>query len=129
MLIEMESQMGKPSEDGSFLLGIWNMIRSLPGQQTLETLLKSFTFNIDSYSRTYDAHHAIARYDVIQRLPSIQCPTVALSGSYDIFIDDLEKVGKAIPECKTKVIEGAGVAICLEKPEEFAATILEFLSL
>ena len=42
-------------------------------------------------------------------------------------VDELEAIKKAIPRCQTKVIEGIGVAICLEKPEEFSSVILEFL--
>ena len=127
LLNEIESQMKPPAEDGSFLIDLWNMIRSYAVQKKMELLLKSFVFNIDSYIRTYDAHHAIVRYNIIPRLPLIKCPTLVLSGSNDLFIDDIETINKAMPECQTKVIEGAGTAICLEKPEEFASTILEFM--
>ena len=127
LLIELPSEMEPPAEDGSRLIDLWNMTKSYAVQPKMELLLKRFIVNLDSYTKTYDAHHALARYNVKPRLPLIKCPTLAISGSKDLFIDDLETIKGAIPLCQTMVIEGTGGAICLEKPEEFASAILEFL--
>jgi pimeloyl-ACP methyl ester carboxylesterase len=79
-------------------------------------------------TRTYDAHYPVARYDVGRRLPLIKSDTLAVSGGDDVFLNDLETIKKMMPRCRTKVIEGTGAYICLEKPEEFASAILEFLA-
>ena len=95
------------------------------GDQRLVALLGDAL--IDSMTRKHNAQPAIARYDIRRRLPLIRSDTLVVSGRKDMFVDDLETIKKLIPRCKTKVIEAAGAFICLEKPEEFATTILEFL--
>ncbi|MBW2334449.1 MAG: alpha/beta hydrolase [Deltaproteobacteria bacterium] len=127
LMKEIESQMKSPTEDGSFLIDLWNWIRSTSLKPEMKLLIRFFIFNLDSYTRTYDAHFSMARYNIKPRLPLIKSRTLALSGSDDFFIDELEAIKKAIPRCQTKVIEGTGSALCLEKPEEFASVILEFL--
>ena len=115
------------SSDGSFLVNMWNWIKPSTVKSDMNVLIQVFLYNLDSYLRTYDAHYSMARYNIKSRLPLIKSPTLALSGSKDFFIDELESVGKAIPRCQTKVLEGEGSSIALESPERFASVILEFL--
>jgi len=124
---EIESQLKPPTDDGSFLIDLWKWIRSNTYSANMKLLLRLLVYNLDSYTRAYDAHLSMARYDIKRRLPLIQSPTLALSGSNDLFIDELQDIEKAIPCCQTKVIEGTGLGICLEKPGEFASIILDFL--
>jgi len=44
-----------------------------------------------------------------------------------MFLDLLEVTQNAIPRCRTQVIEGGGVLICLERPKELAQAILDFM--
>jgi hypothetical protein len=44
-----------------------------------------------------------------------------------MFLDLLEVTQNAIPRCRTQVIEGGGVLICLERPKELALAILDFM--
>ena len=75
----------------------------------------------------HDLHQAAFRHDIEPRLRLIKSPTLLVSGSEDMFYDRLEIVSKLIPQCKTQVITGTGGLICLEKPNEFAEVILDFL--
>jgi len=127
LMTEIESEMKPPTEDGLFLVDLWNWIRSNSLKSEMKVLIKLFIFNLDSYIRTYDAHYSMARYNIKPRLPLIKSPTLAVSGRNDFFVDELEAIKKALPQCQTKVIEGEGSAICLENPEKFASVIQEFL--
>jgi len=125
---EMESMVRAPAEDGLFLTDLWNMIKSFAPNSNLETLLKSLALNIDGFTRLYDSHQALPRYNLKQRLPLIKAPTLLISGRDDVGLDQLEPVRNLIPRCKTLIIEDAGALICYEKPREFAQAIIEWLS-
>lgn len=48
-------------------------------------------------------------------------------GRRDMSFEVLESNKALIPGCTTRVIEGAGVHLCLEKPAEFAGAVLDFM--
>jgi pimeloyl-ACP methyl ester carboxylesterase len=49
-------------------------------------------------------------------------------GKRDIFHERLNATRALISACKTAVIEGGGDLVPLEKPDEFARLVLDFLS-
>jgi len=124
---DLGSRLRPPADDGLFLIDIWNLARSFSPHAKPELLLKTTARSLDARTKPYDAHNAVAWYDVKPRLPLIKAPTLLISGSEDFFLDLPEPIKSLIPRCQTQVIEGTGVNICLEKPDEFAQAILEFL--
>ena len=80
-----------------------------------------------SRTRPYDAHFAVARYDIKPRLRLIKSPTLLTSGSEDVFVNQLESTKSLIPRSRTMVIEGTGFFVWFEKPKECTQAILDFL--
>jgi len=115
------------TEDGQFLVNSWNLLRSLSPQSKPEFLLKLAALSLDGRTRPYDAHPAVEHYDIKPRLRLIKSPTLLISGSRDFFLERLEATKNLIPRCKTQIIDSGGALMCLEKPDEFAQVILDFL--
>ena len=127
LFTDLGSRIRQPADDGMFLIDWWNLFRSFSPKSKPEVLIKPVVLALDGLTKPYDAHDAVVRHDIKQRLPLIKGPTLLISGSEDMFLDRLEATKNLIPRCKTQIIEGAGVLICFEKPNEFAQAILEFL--
>lgn len=66
---------------------------------------------------------------VIESLPGIRVPTLVLVGSLDKpFLAASDYMAGKIPGATKAVIEGAGHASNIEKPEEFNRSLLDFLN-
>jgi pimeloyl-ACP methyl ester carboxylesterase len=117
----------KMTEDGQFLTKTWEKYKGLSSRPEPQLWFKPFIISLKSRTRPYDAHFAVARYNIKPRLPLIKSPTLLISGSEDLFLNRLESTKSLIPRCATGVIEGGGLFICFEKPKEFAQAILNFL--
>ena len=113
-------------EDGSFLMELWRNYRSFSSELKPEVLCKVMAVALMAGARFHDLHQAAFQHDIEPRLHLIKSPTLLVSGSEDMFYNRLEIISKLIPLCKTQVITGGGVFICLEKPKEFARAILDF---
>jgi len=121
------SRLKPPAEDGSFLLDWWNLLRKFSPQSTPEFLLKPMALVIDGHTKPYDSHSAVARHKIKECVSLIKSPTLFISGSEDMFLDKLDALKSVVPRSKTLVIEGGGVLICFEKPDEFAQAIIDFM--
>ena len=68
--------------------------------------------------------------DFTERLGEIQVPTCILVGEKDLLKGPryAEILKRGIPHAEFHVLEGAGHATCWEKPQEFNALILDFLT-
>jgi pimeloyl-ACP methyl ester carboxylesterase len=114
-------------EDGSHLLEIWNRYR-LP-QTKPESLQLMVLGYLMAEERAEDAHLSVMRYNIEERLPLIKSPTLLVTGgSSDKYHGGLETLAKLIPLNRTRIIEGGGGYMPLEKPQEFAQAILDFLN-
>jgi len=115
-------------EDGSHLLRIWGIPKSLAPHSKPGTWHRVLVDYLVSGFNAIDAWHAVFKYDIERRLPLIKCPTLLISGSEDVFLHRLEASASLIPRCRTKVIEGGGDVIAYERFEPFAEAIVEFIS-
>jgi len=63
-------------------------------------------------------------------LPAIRCPTLVIAAGEDGFIprERCRAIAEAISGARFEVVEGAGHAVVLERPEELVARIEAFLS-
>jgi len=125
--VEVASHLKPPAEDGLFLLDWWNLLRNFSSKATPEFLLKPVALIIDGATKPYDVHNAVARHKIKERVSLIKSPTLFISGSEDMFLDKLDALQSLVPRSKTLVIEGGGVLICFEKPDEFAQAIIDFM--
>jgi pimeloyl-ACP methyl ester carboxylesterase len=115
-------------EDGSHLLKIWGIPKSLAPHSKPESWHRVLVDYLVAGVHAIDAWHAVFRYDIEPRLPLIECPTLLISGSEDVFLHRLEASAGLIPRCRTKVIEGGGDVIAYERSGAFAEAIVEFIS-
>jgi pimeloyl-ACP methyl ester carboxylesterase len=74
-------------------------------------------------------HYACFAYRMEDRLPLIQCPTLLIIGKKDIFamMEKNRIFPKILPQAKEVYIEGGGIFLPTEKPEEFARLVMDFL--
>jgi len=115
-------------EDGSHLVDLWQRYRTIMPQAKPENLQKTILGYLLAGPRAHDGHQAVFRYRVENRLPLLKCPTLLISGGdKDIFHERMEVTKGLIPDCRTRVIDGGGDLIPLEKPAEFAEVTLDFL--
>lgn len=66
---------------------------------------------------------------VAAELPSIRCPTLVVAAGDDAFIprERCRAIAEAIPGARFEVVEGAGHAVVVERPEELVRRIAAFL--
>jgi len=115
------------ADDGAFILRIWRTYRGWTPGTSPEICLRPLATSVLQATRPYDAHRAVDRHDIKTLLPLITSPTLLIGSSRDVLFDLLERSQRLIPKSKTKVIEDAGALVCLEKPQEFAQAVLDFL--
>lgn len=64
-----------------------------------------------------------------ERLPDLAIPTLLLAGALDAkFTAIAERMAAALPRATLRVVPAAGHAIHLERPDTFAALVLEFVN-
>jgi 2-succinyl-6-hydroxy-2,4-cyclohexadiene-1-carboxylate synthase len=69
-----------------------------------------------------------SQQDVADRLPSIAVPTFLVTGALDAKFTEIgREMAQRLPAATMTVIEDAGHAAHVERPEEFAALVLRFL--
>lgn len=115
------------TEDGSYILDKWRLFQQNMPNAGPEGWHKFILAQLMAGPRGEEGHYAVFGYDEKERLSKLTCPTLLIYGSKDTFISRLEPTQALVPHCQTKVIEGGGALIALEKPEEFAWSILDFL--
>ena len=113
--------------DGSYILDKWRLFQQYMPNAGPENWHEFIITQLRAGPRGEDGHYAVFRYDEKERLSKLTCPTLLIYGSKDTFISRLEPTQALVPHSQTKVIEGADALIALEKPEEFARSILDFL--
>lgn len=77
----------------------------------------------------FEQVRAVMNHDTWERLPSIQNPTLILSGAEDVLVppENSQILAERIPQAKLKIIEGGGHQFLIEKPAAFNKEVLDFL--
>ena len=72
---------------------------------------------------------AIMEADFTEEIGSVQMPVLLIGGSEDGATppDLVRWTASLIPHAKLRIIEGAGHLPCIEKPEEYASCLMEFI--
>ena len=78
------------------------------------------------YNALCDAFTAL---DIADNLSAIRCPTLVIAAERDVVtpVECSERISSAIPAARLHVIENAGHAVVIEKPEEVSRAILDFV--
>jgi pimeloyl-ACP methyl ester carboxylesterase len=117
---------------GDFLAATWDRYRTLASPAaSLDDVLAAFLVGLDARTKPYDMHLAIFGHDGWTDYRTIETPVMLLCGDGDIFVnaERLDYTCSLFPSCEVHpFIEGAGAFIGLERPEAFAAAIVEYLT-
>lgn len=72
---------------------------------------------------------ALSRWSAVDRLQQIDCPTLVLSGRYDIFCSppQLERIASRVPGAELVMFEQSGHFMWLAEPERFFGTVDRWL--
>ena len=73
------------------------------------------------------AHIAITLWDIIPRLPMVNCPTLILFGDKDILRDKEHVLTQGIRGAKYALVEDAAHLPQIDAPEAFLKPVMEFL--
>jgi pimeloyl-ACP methyl ester carboxylesterase len=71
---------------------------------------------------------ALMAFDVTDRLPSLQPPTLIVNGDLDMALPNSREVAEKVPGARHVILPGTGHACCLEDPTAFAAAVTPFLN-
>lgn len=115
------------TNDGEFLMRSWERYQEMSNVADPSKWFIPFLIGLQARVRPYDAHLAAARYDVKSKIKHVKAPTLLLSGSEDSFCEYLEYTKSLMQNAIIKVLQGCGVFISIERPEQFAQAVLEFL--
>ncbi len=124
-------------EDGAHLMEMWDDItgRVREGlfprpytQEALEIIQREVLWKLMAGERYGEGYEAIYTYDILERLPLIQAPTLVMSGLQDTLRRALEPVAAHIPRVKTRVVEGGSYFTTFDDPELLSREILDFLA-
>jgi pimeloyl-ACP methyl ester carboxylesterase len=75
----------------------------------------------------FHGEHACFNYQEVDRISQVKHPVLLISGTGDVFHSRLEIACKLISNCRTMVVEEADLFVALEKPQELATAIIDFL--
>ena len=100
----------------------------LPEQEPLRQALIEQILQADP--RAYRAAmRALARFNVYQRLPEIQAPTLVITGERDTTVPPANQhvLAAGIRAARQVTVPAAGHAVTVEKPAEFNHLLIDFL--
>jgi pimeloyl-ACP methyl ester carboxylesterase len=118
-----------PEEDGAHLLELWRR-RSAFYPEGRPDLLTRFVIDaLRVLDHVEEGHRAVGDYQMEERLPLVQAPTLVVSGTDDPFaFPHMQTLVDRLPGCRTAVIPGGMVPLPDQCPQEFAGVILNFLA-
>jgi pimeloyl-ACP methyl ester carboxylesterase len=117
------------SPDGSHLTELWRKREPYYPKDRPDLLQRLVIDALKVFDTVEDGHIAVDRFQMEDRLPKIQCPTLLMCGTEDwAAFPDLPRLAAYLPQAKIVEVPGAGVPMVDEVPDEFAAIVMEFLS-
>ena len=128
----LSQRAGVPKTDGSHMIDMWRWRRELVGPSTAPELLhREVMAALLSPSSAMQIRHAMARHYIDQRLPLVQAPTLFLSGDHNHNVRHVEhhiSLMSPTTPVETAVIKDTGNFAEMEKPEEYARILMDFLA-
>ena len=124
-------------EDGSHLMEMWEDItgRIREGlfpkpysEYALDIIEREVLWKLMAGERYRDAYHAVYRYNILERLPLIQAPTLVLGGDQDTLRSAVEPVIARIKRVRSHLVPGGSYFTSYDDPEAMAREILGFLA-
>lgn len=125
------------AEDGHHLMEVWeglkaSLEKSHPAGSLTDDpwrlLHREATWKLMAGERWHEAYEALAQYDILERLPLIQAPTLVASCEHDGLLGTVEPVAARLKRARTHVGLGGSLLLTYEDPEGLARLILDFLA-
>ena len=121
-----------PKMDGSHMMDMWRWRRELVGPSTAPELLnREVVATLLSLSNSMQIRHSMVRHYIDKKLPMVQAPTLFLCGeqSYNVLhVGHHRSLMSPTTPVETAVIKDTGNSAAMEKPEEFARILMDFLA-
>ena len=121
-------------EEGKYIMDKWELWKKIiQPYVSIQDKFAYFVHSMDRYRQYwhttdyYAYEFAVVDYMIEDKVGLIQQPTLLLSGEHGYTVGEVDYVAAKIPRCRSKIIEGQGWYPGVEKHEEFAAVILDFL--
>ncbi|MBI4587472.1 MAG: alpha/beta hydrolase [Candidatus Rokubacteria bacterium] len=122
--------------DGSHLLDVWQDIvgrvrGAFPQPYTgnvLDLLHRETLWKLMAGERYKEAYIALVHYDIMNRLPLIQAPTLLIAGENDSLVHNVEPAAARIQRVRTCKLPGGTYFLTREDPEGLARVVLDFLA-
>ncbi len=115
-------------ENGSHLLELWHGRQSFYPKHRPDLLMRFIADAIKAGGKIVEGHMAVSTYKMEDKAPLVECPTLVLCGTDDLFsYPHMQRVARVIKNSKTLAIEGGTVAMVDQMPEAFAEAILDFV--
>ena len=123
-------------QDGTHLLEAWSFIsgRTEPSfprpfdKAIAEAVHREAIWKLVAGERYAEAYLAIARYEMADRLPLIEAPTLVMTGEDDPLWYTMEPVAAKLKRVRTHVRPGGSYLMTHEDTEDLARVILDFLA-
>ncbi|MFC1929850.1 alpha/beta fold hydrolase [Chloroflexota bacterium] len=121
------SSVGIEKDGSHFTSRLWRKVKEAAPQATPEVWNKVVIAAAMASGGAFHGARASFIYDLEKRLPLVKSPALLISKSENTLQSQLQMVSSSLPQCRVSTIEEASGFVALEKPQEFAEVILDFL--
>ena len=129
---QMELLKPEPKIDGSHMVELWRQRQEHASPATTPAILNKVVLEaLQNMSAVPPILTGVLRHHISQRLPLLKVPTMFLAGEHDYMRPHMERHRSLLPPGTpgdTAIIQGAGDFAALERPEEFARIVVEYLA-
>ena len=120
----------KIKEDGSHLAELWQRRMSFYPKNRPDLLTRLVIDALKVGERIEEGHLAVGAYQMEEKTPLIQAPTLVIAGTEDPFsFPKMEPLAKSIKDSRTATIKGGMVPMVDQMPEAFATVVMVFLGM
>jgi pimeloyl-ACP methyl ester carboxylesterase len=120
-----------PDMDGSHMARMWRQRSEWASPSTTPQIMHRVVMAaLYAMGNSPDIAKAMQRHHVTERLPLLEVPTLFLAGEHDHMRVHLDRHRSFVPSTtptELAIIEGAGAFAALEKPQEFARVVMDYL--
>ena len=129
---QMDLLKPEPKIDGSHMVELWRQRQEHASPATTPDIMNKVVLGaLQNMSAVPPILKGVLGHHISQRLPLLKVPTLFMAGEHDYMRPHMERHRSLLPQGtagETAVIQGAGDFAALERPEEFARIVMEYLA-
>ena len=118
----------KLQETGGHLQQIWERIRNLDAEASLELSHREAVLNLTAGTRYTEAYVAVFKHDFINCLKKVCCPTLVMAGEKDSLFSYLTRAHELLHHGEIRKLPDASTYICDQKPDVVSKIMRTFFS-